>query len=220
MVNVASGRLSQFSNVAVTALDRTSLAMIPDASMDAAYCVAVFIHMDKEDWFIYLTEMARILKPGGRIYFDHWNLAHPVGWRRWLMEVQEYRQNGQGQRKDVARNQFTTPQEAHALTTQAGFDVAQVLTDSPWVQVMAVKPGGLTAAAVAAQVAARQPAIAYSARWSVYFNRVIDILMRGEHPRAFVAELARESDEESAMYHAWIIGIWKQQTARWGECAV
>jgi SAM-dependent methyltransferase len=192
--------------------------MIPDASMDAAYCVAVFIHMDKEDWLIYLTEMARILKPGGRIYFDHWNLAHPVGWRRWHMEVEEYRRAGQGQRKDVARNQFTTPQEAAAFTSAAGFDVAQVLTDSPWVQLMAVKPGGASAHAVALEVAMQQPAIAYSARWSVYFNRVIDILMAGIHPRSFVDELAREADEESAMYRAWMIGIWRQQTERWGPC--
>lgn len=218
MVKVAGERLGKFSNVAVTALDRTSLAMIPDASMDAAYCVAVFIHMDKEDWLIYLTEIARVLKPGGRVYFDHWNLAHPVGWRRWWMEVEEYRRSGQGQRKDVARNQFTTPDEATTFTSQAGFEVAQVLTDSPWVQVMAVKPGGASAREVAEEVAMLQPAIAYSSRWSVYFNRVIDILMGGVHPRSFVDALAREADEESAMYRAWMLGIWKQQTARWGAC--
>jgi ubiquinone/menaquinone biosynthesis C-methylase UbiE len=219
MVKVASERLAAFTHVKVTPLTRTVLDGIEDASLDAAYCVAVFIHMDKEDWYLYLEELQRVLKPGGRIYFDHWNLAHPVGWRRWYMEAAEYRRHGQGQRKDVARNQFTTPEETRQFVAQAGFELLQLLTDSPWVQAIAVKPGGyLPHASLAQEVAKRQPEIAYSARWSVYFDRVIDILMGGEHPREFAAALAAEKDEESAMYRAWIIGIWRQQTERWGPC--
>jgi len=82
MLKVARQRLAEHRNVGFTELVRTSLAPLPDASFDKAYCVAVFIHMDKEDFYLYLEELARVVKPGGQIYFDTWNLASPVGWRR------------------------------------------------------------------------------------------------------------------------------------------
>ena len=75
MIEVARERLAQLSNVGFTELTRSSLQPLADASFDKAYCVAVFIHMDKEDFFLYLQEMARVLKPGGLIYFDTWNMA-------------------------------------------------------------------------------------------------------------------------------------------------
>jgi SAM-dependent methyltransferase len=221
MVQVARTRLAGFNNVSVTPLARTSLEMIEDASIDAAYCVAVFIHMDKEDWLIYLQEMHRILRPGGRLYFDHWNIAHPIGWRRWHMEVAQYRAHGQGERKDVARNQFTTPEEARCFAEHAGFGVAQMLTDSPWIQLLGVKAEGQPeqVARVAMATAMRQDEIVYSARWSIYFNRIIDIFMGNEHPAAFVQALSSLNDEESIMYRNWILGIWRQQQERWGVVA-
>ena len=58
-------------NVGFTELKRSRLDGLADASFDKAYCVAVFIHMDKEDFFLYLEEIARVLKPGGAALFRH-----------------------------------------------------------------------------------------------------------------------------------------------------
>ena len=110
MLDVARARLAAQKNVGFTELKRSRLDGIPDASFDKAYCVAVFIHMDKEDFFLYLEELARVLKPGGVLYFDTWNLASKVGWRRFMLEVEQHRNADHTLRKDVARNQFSTPE--------------------------------------------------------------------------------------------------------------
>ena len=141
MLGVARDRLVEFRNVGLTELTRTSLQPLPDASFDKAYCVAVFIHMDKEDFYLYLEEMARVLVPGGLLYFDTWNLTSPVGWRRYALEVAQHRNADPGQRKDVARNQFSTPDEVRAFLQHTGFELLLIDAESPWVQALAVKPG-------------------------------------------------------------------------------
>jgi len=70
MLEVARQRLAGHSNVGFTELKQSRLDSLASASFDKAYCVAVFIHMDKEDFFLYLEEIARVLKPGGLFYFD------------------------------------------------------------------------------------------------------------------------------------------------------
>ena len=77
--------------------------LFADDSFDKAYSVAVFCHMDKEDLFLYLRDLHRIIRPGGLIYIETWNLAHPVGWRRWEHEVRNWSRLAAGERKDAGR---------------------------------------------------------------------------------------------------------------------
>jgi len=49
MIRHARERLSDLSNVSFHQLSRTSLEMLEDDSIDKAYSIAVFCHMDKED---------------------------------------------------------------------------------------------------------------------------------------------------------------------------
>ena len=142
MLGVARERLAGAGDCAFSALNGPRLDALADASMDKGYCVAVFIHMDKEDFVLYLRDVARVLRPGGLFYFDHWNLAHPVGWRRFALEFEQAAHLPPGQRKDVARNQFVVPQEVEAYVRGAGLEVLAVVTDTPWVQVVARKPDG------------------------------------------------------------------------------
>ena len=83
MLKVAAERLDGRPGVTLSELNRTELPMVANRSLDAAYSVAVVCHMDKEDLFLYLLELARALKPGGIAYLETWNLAHAMGWRRW-----------------------------------------------------------------------------------------------------------------------------------------
>ena len=201
------------------ALQRTRLDPCADADYDKAYCVAVFIHMDKEDFLLYLRELFRVLKPGGRLYFDHWNLAHPVGWKRFAMEVAQYVDHDHSARKDVARNQFTTPQEVALFLKDAGFDVALSLADSPWLQAVAVKPGGEPAAQVVAQLQPLADRIAYTPRWTFWFDNLFPMFTGQEHPRELLARMpAADADEESFMHHLWIKAIWRHHADRWGPC--
>jgi ubiquinone/menaquinone biosynthesis C-methylase UbiE len=54
MIAQARERLREFPNIGLAELSRSSLDAFADASFDKAYCIAVFIHMDKEDFFLYL----------------------------------------------------------------------------------------------------------------------------------------------------------------------
>jgi SAM-dependent methyltransferase len=91
MLKAAAHRLEGLPNISFRQLARSSFdGVFPDGKFDKAYSVAVFCHMDKEDLFLYLQDLYRIIRPGGVIYVETWNLAHPVGWRRWEHEVRNW----------------------------------------------------------------------------------------------------------------------------------
>lgn len=219
MIGVARERLQALPNVGFDVLDRSSLAMLPDASFDAAYSIAVFIHMDKEDLFLYLRELRRVLKPGGRLFFDTWNLAHPVGFRRFDFEVATYARYEPGTRKDVARNQFSTPQEIQIYLHQAGFDIVQLMSDSPWVQALAMAGADdLSLAADRQRSTEKLAEIAYPATWTEFFNDILDIFNANVHPRGLYERLQQSPpSREREVFIPWLLALWRQLAAQWGE---
>jgi SAM-dependent methyltransferase len=217
MLEVARARLARQANVGFTELKRSRLDGLADASYDKAYSVAVFIHMDKEDFYLYLEELARVLKPGGLLYFDTWNLANPVGWRRYMMEVDQYRNADPGTRKDVARNQFSTPEEVRAFLAHAGFEPLLIMSDSPWVQAVALKPGGSDTAALRASLAERERLIAYTPLWTELFDRMIRVAHAGANPTTLLDGLDDDArGEEVAMFRTWFLELWRHNEAHWG----
>lgn len=218
MLAAARERLHGLANVDLAALSGPNLAPLADASMDKGYCVAVFIHMDKEDMVLYLREVARVLRPGGLFYFDAWNLAHPIGWRRFEFELAQAARQPSGERKDVARNQFCTPQEIDLYVRAAGLEPLLLLDDSPWVQVVTRRADATPADALAARLTARADAIAYPPLWTDLFDGILDAEFRGEPPLRALARLrACAADDPLAnMFRAWIHGTWQLRAAHWG----
>lgn len=204
MLKVARERLAAQANTGFTELTRTSLQPLADASFDKAYSVAVFIHMDKEDFYLYVEDLARVLKPGGLLYFDAWNLTSAVGWRRFAMEFNQHRAADPAQRKDVARNQFTTPDEVRAFLQHAGFDTLALFADSPWVQAVAQRRGMGDAAAQARRVQAAAPRIAYTPLWTELFSSMMQVLAEGTMSPADGMKLLADDarGEEIAMFRA------------------
>jgi cyclopropane fatty-acyl-phospholipid synthase-like methyltransferase len=177
MIDHAAERLSDRDNVSFHRLSKTSLDMIADESIDKAYSIAVFCHMDKEDLFIYLQELNRVLKPGGLIFVETWNLSHPIGWRRWEYEPLVWSQADQSKRKDVARNQFCTPEEFALYVSHAGFDVLANFNESQSVQIVAGK--GLSEDARRAHEARLQQAkaeVAYTPLYADLFGQFVDVI--------------------------------------------
>jgi len=219
MLRVAKERLAAHGNVGFTELARTTLAPIADASIDKAYCVAVFIHMDKEDFYLYLEELARVVKPGGLIYFDTWNLVSKVGWRRYALEVAQYRGADIGTRKDVARNQFSTPDEVRAFLEHAGFETLLVLSDSPWVQAVARRKGGHDDGSAARERLQKQAQrIAYTPLWTELFDTLIKVTTEGMPPQAALDMMADASrGEEVPMFRAWFLELWRANEQHWGQ---
>jgi ubiquinone/menaquinone biosynthesis C-methylase UbiE len=219
MLRVAKERLAAHGNVGFTELTRTSLVPIADASMDKAYCVAVFIHMDKEDFYLYLEELARVVKPGGLVYFDTWNLASPVGWRRYALEVAQYRGADIGTRKDVARNQFSTPDEVRAFLEHAGFEMLLVLSDSPWVQAVARRKGGNgDSGGTRERLQTQAQQIAYTPLWTELFDTLIKVTTEGMPPQTALDMMADGSrGEEVPMFRAWFLELWRANEQHWGK---
>jgi SAM-dependent methyltransferase len=212
MVAVARERLGAYPNVSASTLSRSHLDPLADDSMDKGYCVAVFIHMDKEDFLLYLQDVARVLVPGGLFYFDTWNLANPVGWRRYHYEVMQASRTDPRERKDVARNQFCVPEEVALYACKAGLEVVLTLTDSPWVQMVVRKPGD----GPAADLSAHAEEIAYTPLWTELFDNTLDVLLEGRHPLAMIADLEHDTrGPEVAMYRAWLRALWKENPQTW-----
>jgi len=218
MLEVARSRLAGFGNTGFTELKRSRLDGLADASFDKAYCVAVFIHMDKEDFFLYLEEIARVLKPGGLLYFDTWNLASKVGWRRFMLEVNQHRNADPSQRKDVARNQFSTPEEVSTFLAHTGFEPLVMMSESPWVQALALKPGGnADAAALRAGARSRVDRIAYTPLWTELFDRMLAVAHAGAPPQTLLDGLGDDSrGEEIPMFRTWFLDLWRHNQAHWG----
>jgi SAM-dependent methyltransferase len=220
MLAATRERLGDDPRVALHALHRPQLEPLADASQDKGYCVAVFIHMDKEDFALYLREVARVLRPGGLFYFDHWNLTHPVGWRRFELELGLALQTPPGMRKDVARNQYSTPDEARAFVEHAGLELVACQGDAPWLHVVARKPDGDAQALQAqrARVADVAGRIAYGPGWVRYFDMILAAERAGRAPVQLAEELAAapRDDLEVAMFRRWVAGNWERRAAQWG----
>ena len=137
ILKIARGRTAHLPNAHFHELGRAILPFA-DASFDRAYCHLVFFHLDKEDLFIYLNELRRVLVPGGLVYFDTWNLMHPEGWNRFLWELEHNRHK---RVKPAYRHQFTTAEEVRLYTERAGLAPLHVLYESFWIQTIAARPG-------------------------------------------------------------------------------
>lgn len=109
------------TNVFLHELSGVRLEGLEDASFDFIYANTVFMHLDKEDLYQYLLESHRVLKAGGRAYFDTWNLLHPDTYRLWL----ESQAGNRGTGKVRGRIQFSTAPELKRYLQEAGFDILQ-----------------------------------------------------------------------------------------------
>jgi SAM-dependent methyltransferase len=218
MVDVAKQRLAGRTNTDALALTRPHLPFA-DGSFDAAYAIAVFIHMDKEDFFLYLREIQRVLKPGGKVFFDHWNLSHPVGFKRFLYEANFYEKNGDvSVRKDVARNQFTTPEEVDVFVRQAGLSPTLIMGDTPWVQALAIKSTDVAQVqAESARANAARDDVGYDQNWTRYFDWVLPVVFDGVHPNVILQQLALETPGEvRQMFETWLISAWRNNAVQYG----
>lgn len=219
MLGHARGRLAHLDNVHFEQLSRSSLEMLDDGAIDKAYSLAVLFHMDKEDLYLYLQELNRVLAPGGMIFVETWNLAHPAGWRRWEYEPKVWSRADQSQRKDVGRNQFCTPEEFELYITRAGFDVIAAYTDSQCIQVIAGK--GLSRDALAAQqqrMAGVATEVAYSPLYAEFFSQFVDMLYGQLDPAILMDSIdAHAGHAEAALFRPYILSLWEQHEQHWGK---
>jgi SAM-dependent methyltransferase len=219
MLRHARQRLAGQPNARFHLLTRSRLDMLEDASIDKAYSIAVFCHMDKEDLYLYLQDLHRVLRPGGLIFVETWNLVHPIGWRRWEYEPLVWDKSDQSQRKDVARNQFCTPQEFELYVRHAGFHPLANFAESQSLQIVAGKQ--MDAARITAQRerlerdAAR---IAYSPLYAEFFGLFVDVIF-GRITAAEMLErvAAAVPAPEVELFRPYLLALWRKNAGLWGE---
>jgi ubiquinone/menaquinone biosynthesis C-methylase UbiE len=52
----------------------------PDATADMVCAFSVFTHLHHEETYLYLTDIHRVLRPGGRLVFSFLEFAQPLHW--------------------------------------------------------------------------------------------------------------------------------------------
>jgi SAM-dependent methyltransferase len=134
MLRHAERTLRGHRNVSFQLLTGGGLHPIPDNSIDVVYSTAVFMHLDEWDRFRYVVEAHRVLKPGGRLYYDNFNLLTDEGWELFQRMA---RLDPLCRPPNISKS--STPEELVAYGRRAGFDHVQCVTGGLWVTVIARK---------------------------------------------------------------------------------
>jgi SAM-dependent methyltransferase len=80
MLDCGQHHLKGLDNIELVELKDIGLEPIPDESIDLVYCTVVFMHLFEWDRYRYVEEAMRVLKPGGRCYFDNVDITTNHGW--------------------------------------------------------------------------------------------------------------------------------------------
>jgi SAM-dependent methyltransferase len=135
MLEFARERLAAFSNVQFVELSGFDLRPIQSGSVDLVYCTVVFMHLDEWDRYNYILEAYRVLRPGGRIFVDNFNLCSDEGWG-----VFEAVRQIAPKSRPPAISKSSTPQEIEVYLRRAGFEDIRVVEEQTWVRGYGVKP--------------------------------------------------------------------------------
>ncbi len=134
MLKYAARRLNQFNNVRLVEISGFDLKPIEDESVDVVYCTVVFMHLDEWDRYNYVLEAHRVLRPGGRIWIDNFNLCSDEGWA-----IFEDHRNIPTDQRLPHMSKSSTPQEIGVYLRRAGFRSVKLKENGAWIRAWARK---------------------------------------------------------------------------------
>lgn len=138
MLQHARERLRAFDNVELVELSGWDLAPIESESLDLVYSTVVFMHLDEWERYRYIAEAFRVLRPGGRLYVDNFNLCSDPGWAFFTEMATNY--HPLGRPPNISKS--STPDEMRTYFERAGF-ANVIVSSSPeilWMSVNGRKP--------------------------------------------------------------------------------
>jgi len=118
MLARARQRLAGLPNIHFHQASATNLDLFPDASFDFAWSVLVLQHLEKEDAYLALREIHRVLKPHARAYVQFPNVLHPshfAGFERQALLGS----------REIGRTRFYAPAEAELFLQGVGLRVME-----------------------------------------------------------------------------------------------
>jgi SAM-dependent methyltransferase len=120
MLELARDRLGAFDNVRYALCRDVVVPDVPTGSVDAAYSLLVLQHVEREDAFLLLEELRRMLRQGGLAMLTFPNLLSET----YLKGFVDYAHERASQQLNRAR--IYTPQEVERLLGAAGFEVVEL----------------------------------------------------------------------------------------------
>ena len=117
MLRHARARLAAFDNVELVELSGWDLAPVASSSLDVVYCTVVFMHLDEWERYKYVSEAMRILRPGGRVYVDNFNLCSDPGWEFFIAMAENH--HPLSRPPNISKS--STPDELRTYFERAGF---------------------------------------------------------------------------------------------------
>jgi SAM-dependent methyltransferase len=133
----ARANCAQHKNVAFHQIAGDYLDYLPADSYDFGFALHVFIHFNPYDIFNYLRSVKRLLKPGGRFFFDAYTLGEQT--------IASFREHAELYRRapESIRGylNFNHPRLVQAIVQEVGFDLSDSseLSESGWMRVLVVK---------------------------------------------------------------------------------
>jgi ubiquinone/menaquinone biosynthesis C-methylase UbiE len=128
-------RLGHRPNIRTVLLSGYDLEPIPSDSVDLVYCTVVFMHLAEWERFRYIREGLRVLRPGGRMLVDNFNLLSDEGWDLFV------RMTGYHPTQRPPQISATsTPQEIETYFRRAGFTDVRQQSISMWIVTYGRKP--------------------------------------------------------------------------------
>lgn len=100
-----------------------------DEAFDISYAFSVFTHLLQAEIFIYMTDIARVTKPGGTFVFSFLELASPMHWTIFDQTVAQQRAS-----TSVHLNMFTERSQISVWAQHSGFRVLEFIAadDNRW----------------------------------------------------------------------------------------
>ncbi len=136
MLRHAAARLADLPNVKLVELQEVGLREIGDASIDLVYCTVVFMHLFEWDRYRYVREAFRVLRPGGRCFFDNVDITSPHGWQVFMTGA-----SLAPAARPAHLSMVSSGDELRTYAEKAGFSGIEVHRwDDAWVGVTGRKP--------------------------------------------------------------------------------
>jgi len=117
MLELARHRLAPYPTVRFARCVDTAMPDVPSGSVDLAYSLLVLQHLEREDAFLLLEELRRVVAPGGVVVVTFPNLLSDA----YLASFLDYVRGGEV--TNPARARMYTPEEVGRILPAAGFDV-------------------------------------------------------------------------------------------------
>lgn len=135
LLKIAKKRLKNLSNIKLKYIKNANLSIFEDNCFDVVYSHIVFLHLEKEDMWNYILEAKRVLKPYGIFYFDTFNLTDEWGFKRFLWEVDIYKDKD----KPIHRGHWSTPEEIKIYIEKAELKILEIFDCSYLIQAFTTK---------------------------------------------------------------------------------